>query len=210
MDRIVLRIPSNSRRNISTYSLVTSSVGAVSILVACGPFVASNVVHITVDLVALSLIVYIISIFLRRMKMRLKEAVIEITPFGVQLVSVYGSSVESPTTTKCNDVVRIRSFIPNAKIIDVIVMEVVWPHCVWSQLAFRVVKSSSGAQGIVTSPPDKKIEHLQFHNKHTLLEQNRVSIIPCFPDECRGLLTYKQCLDVQNEIERILGIRDDR
>jgi hypothetical protein len=141
------------------------------------------------------------------MKKRLKEAVIEITPLGVQLVSVYGSSVKSPT--KCNDVVRIRSFIPKAKIIDVIVMEVVWPHCVWSQLAFRVVRTSSGVQGIVTSPSDKKIDQLRFHNKHTLLEQNRVAIIPCFPDECRGLLTYKQCLDVQNEIERKLGIQQD-
>jgi hypothetical protein len=185
---------------------------AVSILVACGPFVPLNVVHITIDFMAFLIIGYIILVLLRREKTLLKEAAIEITPLGVQLVSMFGSAVESSTAANCNyeNEVRIRSFIPKAKIIDVIVMEVVWPHCVWSQLAFRVIKNYSSTEGIATAPNDlEKIEHLQSHNIHSLLEQNRVAIIPCFPDECRDLLTYTQCLDVQIEIERLLGIQQD-
>mmetsp|Transcript_12721 Transcript_12721/g.20128 ORF Transcript_12721/g.20128 Transcript_12721/m.20128 type:complete len:129 (+) Transcript_12721:1-387(+) len=37
-----------------------------------------------------------------------------------------------------------------------------------------------------------------------LLQQNQIAIVPAFPEECRGMLSYEQCLSIQAEIERML------
>jgi hypothetical protein len=166
---------------------------------------------------------------------RFKEAAVEITPFGVQLVSVYGTYCadgRGPSSSHVKDEHhRVRAFLPMQQIMDVIVMEVVWPHCVWSQLAFRVIKgdpcdnaynSSVGIledDGVVKGahasengvkksgqPSQEKHKMCRFRNIHKLLEQDRIAIIPCFPEECRGLLTYEQCLSIQVEIENLLSI----
>ncbi|KAL3776679.1 hypothetical protein HJC23_002976 [Cyclotella cryptica] len=161
---------------------------------------------------------------------RFKEAAVEITPLGVQLVTVYGvDRNDSVGQSSCDDKDehRVRTFLPMQQIIDVIVMEVVWPHCVWSQLAFRVIKGNPmdnvifniehdgnrKTDSVSASDSSKSTQQSQerdrpcrFHNIHTLLEQDRIAIVPCFPDECRGLLTYAQCLSIQMEIEKLLHI----
>jgi len=210
---------------------------------------------------------------------RFVEAVIEITPFGVQLISVFGtkpatvlapSSLSSPlkystnappfntTTTKysssgdVNDkkkhTNKIRAFIPKQQILDVVVMEVVWSHCVWSQVVFRVVKEDIGNMGhLKLSRNNLQCDTIQFAVENTgdgdgdgddnvdspvqpittqrknlprktsqcntktktsliqaLLQQNQIAIVPAFPEECRGMLSYEQCLRIQAEIERML------
>ena len=156
------------------------------------------------------------------------EAAVEVTPMGVQLVSIYGkqgarTTREKSSTAKgarvhgttskdknemhtrytnTNDVqYKVRSFLPRHQIIDVIVMEVVWPHCVWSQLAFRVIDGIVLQHEMIQQNGDQstRIDLMQ-----KLLKQNQVSIVPIFPEECRGSLTYGQCLDVQAEIEKLL------
>eukprot|EP00985_Skeletonema_marinoi_P001639 scaffold660_cov114-Skeletonema_marinoi.AAC.1 len=207
-----------------------------------------------------------------------QKAAIEITSFGVQLVSIYGHNGGShyDQTTLTNDSMlndqpiapatlniddnthhvhnrsphntiskrQVRSFIPRERIIDVIVMEIVWPHCVWSQVAFRVDKGSEsslvhskrceGGNGVehcsrrrLHEPAsddvdDEHITDIKQSNakKYTdtddqcttaplsiqaLMKQNRVAIVPAFSEECRGLLSYKECLRLQEEIERLLG-----
>lgn len=210
-----------------------------------------------------------------------QRAVIEITSFGVQLVSIYGpgsshndQNNKIHSTTSNNSVLddqanvpvthdnvdnthhvhkrllhksimskgQIQSFIPRERIIDVIVMEVVWPHCVWSQVAFRVDKGSGSS--LVQSKccqsengvehyrrrPEPALDKDAVHdnksvqsnvggdtddtddqctttslNIQALMKRNRIAIVPAFPEECRGLLSYKECLRLQEEIERLLG-----
>ncbi len=206
-----------------------------------------------------------------RTRHQFQKAAIEITSFGVQLVSIYGRNdswtIQSTSTTSdileddeinvaatpkihdnthhvhkklldnTNSKRQVRVFIPRERIIDVIVMEIVWPHCVWSQVAFRVNK---GCETTLThskcSIEDDGVEKCrrrsdEMNNTHgngniqsnsekrnaidnqfvsassdiqTLMKQNRVAIVPAFPEECRGLLSYKECLLLQEEIERLL------
>ena len=211
---------------------------------------------------------------------RFQKAVIEITPFGVQLVSIYGnndrshndsnSTTQTITAAVLNEKVSIsathnaednthmhkrlthntiskrlvRAFIPRERIIDVIVMEIVWPHCVWSQVAFRVDKGSESSltiqskcseevdngieycrrrrlQEVASSDEEHDNVHIQSNvekcndiddqcastslNIQALMKQSRVAIVPAFPEECRGLLSYIECLRLQEEIERLLG-----
>ena len=152
-------------------------------------------------------------------------------------------------TSKC----KVRAFIPRERILDVIVMEIVWPHCVWSQVAFRVDNGHESSlahqsqscndheadeNGVVehrrrrrhqqpTGCMDSKVHNndndetngekvintdsdqrstltKRSQNIHALLKQNRIAIVPAFPEECRGLLSYKECLQLQEEIERLL------
>ncbi|KAL3794118.1 hypothetical protein ACHAW5_008754 [Stephanodiscus triporus] len=183
------------------------------------------------------------------------EAAVEITPLGVQLVSVYGTPSIPPsrggdawttttTTTTGNDCLRreecedvrlvVHAFLPRCRIIDVVVLEVVWPHRVWSQVVFRVVangpdhrddvilfdRSPGGGdtshlrEGGIPPPPGAG-EGLTRDRSTTavrdLLRSGRVSIVPAFhPHECRGKLTYVQCLAVQAELEGLLGISSKR
>lgn len=219
-----------------------------------------------------------------RNRNQFQKAAIEITSFGVQLVSIYGRNDNSDdpgkaiqSKTAASNVVeddeinvaaahniddnthhvhkkflhnttskrQVRAFIPRERIIDVIVMEIVWPHCVWSQVAFRVNKGcesllvqskcSKEDSGVgmcrrrrcqeIALPPDdmnniydngniqSNIENCndadnQFAsaspNIQALMKQNRVAIVPAFPEECRGLLSYKECLLLQEEIEHLL------
>ena len=190
------------------------------------------------------------------------EAAIEISPIGVQLVSAYGTGATScsvsnntlfTTSTQSDDNYqrrrdiryKVRSFLPPQRILDVIVVEVVWPHCVWSQVVFRVVKEDIGdlstiscsemqgeTQGEVDGINDgcntlqnngdadqttqNTRQKLQQSSQHTqtkssriqeLLQQNQVSIVAAFPEECQGKLSYEQCLHIQAEIERLMEIQ---
>ena len=194
---------------------------------------------------------------------RFVEAAIEITPFGVQLVTVHGKGAPSRSVSPSNAIsttstrsydrynnrkdmqYNVRAFLPRQQILDVIVMEVVWPHCVWSQVVFRVAKEDIGdylsksscykmqgesqgaVEGIVdgceniqnNSHADQNTQNtrqkLQQGSQHTqttssfiqaLQQQDQVSIVPAFPEECQGMLSYEQCLHIQSEIERLLGI----
>lgn len=212
-----------------------------------------------------------------RTRHQFQKAAIEITSFGVHLVSIYGrndSCHDDPgktiqSTSTASDILedneinvastrnihdnthyvhkknldntnskrQVRVFIPRERIIDVIVMEIVWPHCVWSQVVFRVNK---GCETTLTqskcSIEDDGVEKCrrrsdEMNNIHsngniqpnsekrnaidnqfasassniqTLMKQNRVAIVPAFPEECRGLLSYKECMLLQEEIERLL------
>lgn len=199
-----------------------------------------------VDALVVLCMIYIISsmVRLRCGRRRFKEAAVEITQLGVQLVSIFGTSEEKKQTTdpeclssatyKSSDKVKVRAFLPTQQIIDVVVIEMVWPHCVWSQVAFRVVKGRPIAA--INTTPNSSMKSMnkdeiksntrrlddesgderdksvlpphatkrQHHNIHELLQEDRVVIIPCFPDECHGILTYKQCLQVQMQIETLL------
>lgn len=256
MDRIVLRTPPNEinviHRGIPSVILSITAV-AVSVLISLDDGSAnsshdgSHVVVVGRDAaVHLFLVSCALYLLLQSWKIlrhyflgflrprRFKEAAVEITPFGVQLVSVYGAcrnDGRGPSSSHIKEERRVRAFLPMQQIVDVIVMEVVWPHCVWSQLAFRVIKgdpcgdaynSSVGIledDGVVKGahasengvnklmqPSQEKQKMCRFRNIHKLLEQDRIAIIPCFPEECRGLLTYEQCLSIQVEIENLLSI----
>jgi len=157
---------------------------------------------------------------LRRWRRRsLVEAAVEISPLGVQLVSVRGippstaPGVEDATSSppSCGDcchpgyegdVVRVvHAFLPKSSIIDVVVLEVVWPHCVWSHVVFRVLDNigpdDDDDDGSASSG-DRSVRNL--------LRKGRVIVVPAFyPHECRGMLTYEQCLRVRDEVEVLLG-----
>lgn len=138
----------------------------------------------------------------------------------------------------------IRAQIPITRIIDVIVMEIVWPHCVWSQVAFRVRNNfdvdSKNLDGSCNDDRSKYVYrreenklrrpaprrnntnisddisniNTQRHSStppqavmQQLLQNGGVSIIPAFPpDDCHGMLSYEECLTVQAEIERLIGL----
>jgi hypothetical protein len=221
MDRIVVKAQSNRDENSFFQSLISIFVGAAAILIAAAAKQTSSSrssasanhvqLPIIIDLSVLACIVYFLSKAWRRNQRKFKEAAIEITPFGVQLVSIFGTCSDAlalfNSTGAKDEEVKIRAFIPTQQIIDVIVMEMVWPHCVWSQLAFRVVQKSARLSSKLAKEQQICEKPTLQHNAskvHELLQDDRVSIVPCFPDECRGLLTYKQCLDVQVEIERLL------
>ncbi len=135
-------------------------------------------------------------------KANLIEAALEITPLGVQLVSTFENG-ESNNNGK-SSIKTPRAFIPRHRILDVIVMEVVWPHCVWTQVAFRVVNEAHCGRS--HRDPHPQTEQSEPESVEELLRHGRVSIIPAFPEECRGWLTYRECLVVQSELERLLGI----
>lgn len=144
---------------------------------------------------------------------RFVEAAVEITPLGVQLVSIYGTcdnntdkALSKRRGYKNNDNIqyKVRAFLPRPKIVDVIVMEVVWPHCVWSQVVFRVLDEFDDDPSGESHSKDCTSK---VHSIHKLLEKNKVSIIPAYPEECRGMLSYEQCLRVQSEIEELLGLQ---
>lgn len=202
-------MPQHGSTDKSHSTLSAVSLGAISIVVAyygskySSPSSSKHVSSSGIDLVAIVSIIYIISRAFKKTNRTLQEAAIEIMPLGVQLVSIY-STADLSAKGFCSEF-RTRALIPKEQIIDVIVMELVWPHCVWSQVAFRVVKNTSGIRDM-TRLSDSKKSDFQSYNIHKLLQEDRVAIIPCFPDECRGLLTHKQCLDVQVEIEKLLRI----
>jgi hypothetical protein len=262
---------------------LSAVVAVIAFVYSTVPSSANLLIAVKVLGVLLLSIKYLLG-FIRRNQFQ--KAVIEITPFGVQLISIYGpgsssshggiqhknsrgqstlsysvtdtssrshnnidnthhvhhgkSSLHKTVTTKR----KVRAFIPREQILDVIVMEIVWPHCVWSQVAFRVdkglCKSSPVVQSqhseyeaqssvnkddhrerrqhqpisskgdayngdIVTINGDEDYYASRSHNIHALFKQNRVAIVPAFPEECRGLLSYKECLLLQEEIERLLG-----
>jgi len=136
-------------------------------------------------------------------KANLVEAAVEVTPLGVQLVSTFengrGSS-NNKVVTKAR-----RAFLPRRRILDVIVMEVVWPHCVWTQVVFRVLNETHRGRRR-RRDFDPQPTYPEPNSVEELLRQNRVDIVPAFPEECRGWLTYRDCLDVQSELERLLHL----
>ena len=276
-------LPENSRKRagFSVHNqLLSVAVVAASMAFA---YSTSSSHHIYCSVViifaALGLLIslkHLVGVIQRRNQFQ--KAAIEITSFGVQLVSIYGhndsshtysnTTIQSSISTSDRNVLdddtnvtviqnvrdnthhvhnrlqnntiskrKVRAFIPRERIIDVIVMEIVWPHCVWSQVAFRVDKGSESSlvqskcskededdrrlQGLA-SPEDKhdnvhiqsNIEKFNVINGQcaptslsiqALMKQNRVAIVPALPEECRGLLSYRECLRLQEEIERLLG-----
>lgn len=225
MDRIVVRIESkkNVKPKITSLELAIPPI-AFAILVATTNGSNRSLQYLWLAEYAIIIISFIILWIVciaitRNTRRQLKEAAVKVTPRGVQLLSIYNTQSESKVG---NDVFEIRAFIPTWKIIDVIVTEVVWPHCVWSQVAFRVLKdSTSNSQSSSTAYSTKdeterecddikqimqKKQQQPVHNMniHELLQQNRVEIMPCFPDEYRGCLTYEMCLDIQEAIDKML------
>ena len=209
MDRIVVRIESNKSAK-PTISLLTIPPIAIAIVATTS---GSNIHYLLLlaDYVIIFLIIVWIvwRVTITNKRQQLKEAEVKVTPRGVQLLSIY------TTQGKVGNVSKIRSFIPTRQIIDVIVTEVVWPHCVWSQVAFRVVKDTSNSQTLSNVAKDQTerecddikqiMEKKQpAHDIHELLQHDRVTIMPCFPEEYRGCLTYMTCLDIQVAIEEML------
>lgn len=275
----------NEQRHNSAnkYQIILSAVVAVIAFVYSTVPSSANLI-IAVEVLGVLLSIKYLIAFIRRNQFQ--KAVIEITPFGVQLISIYGpgsgsshddihennreqsissysvtdtssrshnnidnthhvhhgkSSLHKTVTTKR----KVRAFIPRERILDVIVMEIVWPHCVWSQVAFRVDKGLQKSSPVVQSQHSEYVAQSSSANKNdhrerrrqqptsskgdtynhdnvaingeedyyatrsrniqALLKQNRVAIVPAFPEECRGLLSYKECLLLQEEIERLLG-----
>lgn len=180
--------------------------------------------YVTIAVSAIAAIIIILCIRKLLARRRFVEAAIEITPMTVQLMSIYGSAVptKNSSMTPPNDAHHnittstqsseeyynnykgiyreVRANLPRPQILDAVVMEVVWPHCVWSQVAFRVAKGNTEEMDDVRENATKGNGVLI----QQLLKQNRVSIVPAFPKECQGMLTYEQCLHVQAEIERLL------
>jgi hypothetical protein len=60
----------------------------------------------------------------------------------------------------------IHAQIPLCQIIDVIVMEIVWPHCVWSQVAFRVRKT------VKKTPTNDDTDYLSNTNLGSIRSDN--------------------------------------
>ena len=147
----------------------------------------------------------------------------EISPLGVQLVSVHGipsstaPGVEDATSSSScgdccyagceEDAVRVvHAFLPKSSIIDVVVLEVVWPHCVWSHVVFRVLDNGDGGDGDGGDSGDGGGSPPGDRSVRDLLRRGRVSVVPAFhPRECRGMLTYEQCLRVRDEVGSLLG-----
>lgn len=274
--------PENSRKRVGfstnnhLLSVAVVAASAFAYSTSSSHYIYCSVVIIFAALGLLIFLKHLIGVIQRRNKFQ--KAAIEITSFGVQLVSIYGhndsshndsnTKIQSPISTSGIDVLdddidvpatqniqdkthdvhnrlpnntiskrKVRAFIPRERIIDVIVMEIVWPHCVWSQVAFRVDKGSESSlvqskcskeeeddrrlQGLA-SPEDKHNNvHIQSNVEkfnvingqcaptslsiQALMKQNRVAIVPALPEECRGLLSYNECLRLQEEIERLLG-----
>jgi len=243
---------------LSSFAVIISSILAYSIS-------AHRFLHYSV---IIFVVVGLCLCSIQTRKFQFQKAAIEITSFGVQLVSIYRGPDNihneriHPTTTNSDTVLndqtnnvpvthnnvdsthhlvhkrllhktiskrQVRSFIPRERIIDVIVMEIVWPHCVWSQVAFRVdrgveqcIRQRRRQQQLALDTDDvhnddyvqSSVEKCTDTNdqctKKTLniqdfSNQNRVAIVPAFPEECRGLLSYEECLRLQEEIERLLG-----
>ena len=290
VNRIFLHANKNShkeqRRNSADkyQKVLLSVVVAVIAFVYSSPSSSSNLL-IAVEVLGVLLSIQYLIDFTRRYEFQ--KAVIEITPFGVQLISIYGPgsssshginennrgqstssySVTDTSSRSHNNIEsthhvhhgesslhktdtrkrKVRAFIPRERILDVIVMEIVWPHCVWSQVAFRVDKGLQKSSPVVQSQHSEyqaqsssanKNDHRERRRQHptsskgdtcnddnvtingeedyyatrsqniqALLKQNRVAIVPAFPEECRGLLSYKECLLLQEEIEGIVGNR---
>jgi len=158
---------------------------------------------------------------LRRCRRRsLVEAAVEISPLGAQLVSVYGipsstapgvgEDATSSSSGDCcypgceGDVRRVvHAFLPRSSIIDVVVVEVVWPHCVWSQVVFRVLDDNGPDDDDYDDDGSASSGDRPVRN---LLRKGRVIVVPAFhPHECRGMMTYEQCLRVRDEMEGLLG-----
>ena len=268
VDRIVLHAPSALPEETSKVINSYSAHYKFSFVI----FAICYIIKVdsrTPNAFTLSLIISFVFILigLIQTRNRFNSAVIEISSFGVQLISFYGSGSSHDNRnndaasrdeknvlkiayqkhnkrllnkTRCKRQV-FRAFIPRERIIDVIVMEIVWPHCVWSQVAFRVDKGC-GSFFVQSSKHHNGIEHDRRRRQHhtssfkddahvydciqskdgekdtgtddqfttrsqstqTLMKKNRVAIVPAFPDECRGLLSYKECLRLQQEIERLL------
>jgi len=276
-------LPENNRKQSSSFFAHHQLLSIAVVVASAFAYSASSSLHlyhsIFIVLVVLGLFLslkHLIGIIQTRNQFQ--KAVIEITSFGVQLVSIYGhnGNIHNDQTTLTNDSIpndqpvapatfniddntnhvhnrsphktiskrQVRSFIPRERIIDVIVMEIVWPHCVWSQVAFRVDKGSESSlvhsrrcevgngvehcrQRRLQEPASDDVddEHItdikQSNAKkyadtddqctttslsiQALMKQNRVAIVPAFSEECRGLLSYKECLRLQEEIERLLG-----
>lgn len=291
VNRIFLHANKNSlneqRRNSAdkNQKVLLSAVVVLIAFVYSSPSSSSNLLIALEVLGVVVLSIQYLIAFIRRNEFQ--KAVIEITPFGVQLISIYGPGSSSShdgindnnrgqstssygvtdTSSRSHNNIesthshhvhhgesslhktitskrKVRAFIPRERILDVIVIEIVWPHCVWSQVAFRVDKglyksspvvqsqhSEYKAQSSVnnddhgnrrrqqpTSPKGDAYNHdnvtingdedhyaTRSQNIQALLKQNRVAIVPAFPEECRGLLSYKECLLLQEEIEGLLG-----
>jgi len=277
--------PENSRKQSNIFSAHHAFL--VVVVASAFAYKASSPHHIYCPAVVfvavvglLILLKYLIEII--RTRHQFQKAAIEITSFGVQLVSIYGrhcssyndpgKTIQSTTTTSEDEKInvaathnvddktrhvhkktlhntiskrQVRVFIPRERIIDAIVMEIVWPHCVWSQVAFRVNKGcESSSCESKCSKEDNGVEECRqrrfqeiastndMSNVHdnvnirsnfekcndiddqfasespniqALMKQNRVALVPALPEECRGLLSYKECLLLHEEIERLLG-----
>lgn len=196
--------------------------------------------HFTIiDLLITSIIFCTLGFFYRAVLISdpLVEAALEISPIGVQLVSGYGSSRLDQNREDIK--YKVRAFLPRQQILDVIVVEVVWPHCVWSQVVFRVVKGGSGVLSIISSSkmqgeaqgslslgglndgnrnanqniPDtwekaqgisRQTQIKSSRNLELLRDRKNIELVPAFPEEFQGRLSYEQCLHYQAKIERLM------
>jgi hypothetical protein len=141
----------------------------------------------------------------------LVEAAVEISPVGVQLVSVYGKVIADNDGNRC---LVHHAFLSLSCIIEVVVLEIMWPHRIWSQVVFHVLNSPDIDQDDNFNGEPLSDCHLMSgggadHSPpaalRDLLHRGPVSIVPVFqPDECRGMLTYEECQHVQAKVEGLL------
>jgi len=146
------------------------------------------------------------------------EAIVEVSPLGVRLLSIYGSSSSSssssetmiPTSTstssrKTKEVVQYHAFLPFTCILDVTVREVVWSHCVWSQVVFRIHENY--CTNNYNADPGVQQQQQQQQQQNELVDRGTAitTIIPAFyPNECQRMMTYVECLAVQAQIEELM------
>ena len=236
MNRVVLRAQpstSSSSSNNWWYSLVPPFI-VVAVATAAASFNANCFVYDKTPIIQwkstaifsiLIIIFFLILLYYYRTKKNQKhkfiEAIVEVSPLGVQLLSIYSSSSSSgssetmtsktsSTPSKINEV-RLHAFIPYSCILDVIVHEVVWSHCVWSQVVFRIIDenytninyNTNANNDRVQQQQDQQriVQHQKLFNQCTAIS----TIIPAFyPKECQGMMTYMECLSVQAKIEELM------
>ena len=150
------------------------------------------------------------------------EAIVEVSPLGVQLLSIYGSSSSSSSSSssetmittststssrKTKEVVQYHAFLPFTCILDVTVREVVWSHRVWSQVVFRIHENyyadNYNADPGVQQQQDerRRIVQKKLADRGTTI----TTIIPAFyPNECQRMMTYVECLAAQAQIEELM------
>ena len=154
------------------------------------------------------------------------EAIVEVSPLGVQLLSIYGSSgsssnsseetmITTSTSTssrKTKEVVQYHAFLPFTCILDVTVREVVWSHCVWSQVVFRIHENYY-ANNYNADPGVQQQQQQQQQDERQRIVQKKLvdrgtaitTIIPAFyPNECQRMMTYVECLAAQAQIEELM------
>ena len=93
-----------------------------------------------------------------------------------------------------------------------IVHEVVWSHCVWSQVVFRIIDENYTNINDNTNANNDRVQQQQDKQRRIVQQQKLFNqcttiptIIPAFyPNKCQGMMTYMDCLSTQAKIEELM------